>query len=137
MQIQELMTSNVHSVSPETSIKVAATKMRDLDVGSLAVIENGQLCGIVTDRDICCQCVAEDLDAFETEVAEIMSHDVTSCFSDQDITDAAEIMEEMQIRRLAVLNHDDSIAGVLTVDDLARGSHNLAGEVLEATTSMH
>ena len=137
MQIQELMTSNVQSVSPETSIKAAATKMRDLDVGSLAVIENGQLCGIVTDRDICCQCVAEDLDPVEIEVSEIMSEEVTSCFSDQDINDAAEIMEEMQIRRLAVLNHDDSIAGVLTVDDLARGSHNLAGEVLEATTSMH
>ena len=137
MQIQELMTRTVLSVSPETSIKEAACKMSDLDVGSLAVIENGQLCGIITDRDICIRCVAEDLDTFETEVAEIMSLDVTSCFSDQDITDAAEIMEEMQIRRLAAKNHDNSIAGVLSVDDLARGSHDLAGEVLEATNSMH
>jgi len=46
-------------------------------------------------------------------------------------------MEKMQIRRVAVINRDDSIAGLLSVDDLARGSHDLAGEVLEATISMH
>jgi len=136
MKIKELMTKSVLSISPEASIQEAACKMNDLDVSSLAVIENGQLCGIITDRNICCRCVADDLDAFETEVAEIMSLDVSSCFSDQDITVAADIMEEMQIRRVAIRNLDNSIAGLLSVDDLARGSHNLAGEVLEATNAL-
>lgn len=137
MQVQELMTSNIVSVRPDATIKDAACKMRDQGVGTLAVIDNGQLSGIITDRDICCLCISEDLDPMETEVCEIMSTDVTSCFNDQDINEAAQIMEEMQIRRVAVINHDDTIAGILSVDDLARGSHNLAGEVLEATTSMH
>jgi len=137
MQVQELMTSNVESIRPDATIKDAACKMRDLGVGTLAVIDSDQLSGIITDRDICCLCISEDLDPMETEVCEIMSTDVTSCFGDQDINEAAQLMEEMQIRRVAVINHDDSVAGMLSVDDLARGSHNLAGEVLEATTSMH
>ena len=137
MQVQELMTSNVESIRPDARIRDAACKMRDLGVGTLAVIDSDQLSGIITDRDICCLCISEDLDPMETEVCEIMSTDVTSCFGDQDINEAAQLMEEMQIRRVAVINHDDSVAGMLSVDDLARGSHNLAGEVLEATTSMH
>jgi len=137
MQVQELMTSTIQSITPDTTIKDAACKMRDMDVGTLAVIEDGELYGIITDRDICCRCVSEDLDPIDTDVSEIMSTDVTSCFGDQEISDAAQLMEEMQIRRVAVINRDDTIAGLLSVDDLARGSHDLAGEVLEATTSMH
>ena len=116
MLIAELMTSTVHSVSSDTSIKEAASMMRDLDIGSLAVIDNGELCGILTDRDICCRCVADDLDPYKAEVSDIMTIDVTSCFGDQDISDAAELMEQMHIRRLAVKNHDDSIAGLFLLD---------------------
>lgn len=137
MQVQELMTSTIQSITPDTTIKDAACKMRDMGIGTLAIIEDGELCGIITDRDICCRCVSEYLDPMDTDVSEIMTTDVTSCFGDQEISDAAQIMEEMQIRRVAVLNRDDTIAGLLSVDDLARGSHDLAGEVLEATTSMH
>ena len=137
MQVQDLMTSTVQSITSDALVKDAACKMRDMDVGTLAVIDNNELVGIITDRDICCLCVSEDLDPMDTEVCEIMSIDVASCFGDQDINDAAQIMEEQHIRRVAVINRDDSIAGLLSVDDLARGSHNLAGEVLEATIAIH
>ena len=137
MLIQELMTSAVQSVTPDTTIMDAACKMRDQDIGTLAVIDNNELIGILTDRDICCRCISEGLDPTNTDVSKIMTDDVASCFGDQVISDAVQIMEEMQIRRVAVINHDDSIAGMLSVDDLAKGSHDLAGEVLEATTPIH
>ena len=97
-----------------------------------SVPENGELLGMVTDRDICCRAVANGRDTARMKVREIMSKDVTTCFSDQDIAVAAHLMEGKHIRRLAVLNRDRKTVGFLSVDDLACYSHDLAGEVLEA-----
>lgn len=132
MQIAEIMTSKIEWISPDTTLQDAARKMRDLDIGSLTVMENGELLGMVTDRDICCRAVANGRDTARMKVREIMSRDVATCFSDQDIADAAHLMEGKHIRRLAVLNRDRKTVGFLSVDDLACYSHDLAGEVLEA-----
>lgn len=135
MLVKEIMTPNVRSVEPGLSLQEAAAKMRDWNVGSVPVHQSKNMVGIITDRDICCRAIAEGLDPAKTKVQDIMSKDVTTCFDDQDCTDAAHIMEDKHIRRLAVLDRDDSMVGVLSVDDLARCSHDLAGTVLEAATS--
>ncbi len=137
MQVQDIMTSKIESVSPGISLQETAQKMRDLNIGSLAVWEDDQLVGIITDRDICCRAVSEGLDTETTNVREIMSEEITYCFNDQDISDAALLMEDNHIRRLAVLNRDNSMAGFISVDDLAHASHDLAGEVLEAAGPFH
>jgi CBS domain-containing protein len=137
MKVQELMTSEIQSIEPTTSLQEAARFMRDWDVGSLPIINNGKLLGMITDRDICCQGLGADRDPKTTQVSDIMSTDVSSCFVDQDISEAAHLMEDKHIRRLAVLNRDNNIVGLMSVDDLARGSHDLAGEVLELSASMH
>ena len=72
MQIHELMTTKVQSVTPSTSITEAARTMRDLDVGSLTVMEDNKLVGIITDRDICCRVFGENCDPETTEVRAIM-----------------------------------------------------------------
>jgi CBS domain-containing protein len=125
------------AVGPELSLQEAARRMRDINIGSLPVVEKGQLLGMITDRDICCRAVAEGRHAARTTVREIMSQDVTTCFSDDDVADAAQLMERKHIRRLAVLNHDRSMAGFLSVDDLAHHSHQLAGYVLDAARATH
>ena len=137
MQVQELMTKTIKSVLPDTSIREAARTMKEEDIGTLAVVENDELVGIITDRDICCRCVGSDLDPTITKVWEVMSKDVSKCFSDQDIADAAKLMEDKHIRRIAVFDRKNKMAGLLSVDDLARGSYNLAGEVLASATSYH
>ena len=137
MQVQELMSKNVECLSPRSSLRQAARKMRDLCIGSMPVVEDGQLLGIITDRDISCFAVAMGRDANYTEVQKVMNKDVITCFDDQDISEAAALMEAQHIRRLAVLSHDNTMAGFITVDDLARGSHQLAGAVLEAATPVH
>jgi len=137
MLVKEIMTSKVEFVGPALSIQDAARKMRDLNIGSLPVWENGQLLGMITDRDICCRAVAEGRDTVKTAVREIMSRDVSSCFSDDDVADAARLMEEKHIRRLAVVNRDRTMAGFLSVDDLAHHSYHLAGEVLDAARPTH
>jgi CBS domain-containing protein len=100
-------------------------------------VDNGELLGIITDRDVCCKVTATGRDAVMTQVREVMMIDVATCFDDQDITDAAKLMAERRIRRLPVIHHDKSLAGVLSIDDLARTSHELAGTVLQAARPMH
>lgn len=137
MQVKEIMTPSMDAVEPGLSLQEAARKMRDINIGSLAVWEKGELLGMVTDRDICCRAVAEGRDAARTTVREIMTRDVTCCFSDDDIADAAQLMERKHVRRLAVLNRDRTMAGFLSVDDLAHHSYQLAGYVLDAARATH
>ena len=137
MQTQDLMTQTVQFIEPEDSIKQAAEKMRELDIGSLPVMKDGMLLGIITDRDICCRTIALGRDPVMTQVQDIMNRDVAVCYDDDDIRKAAQLMEHRHVRRLAVLHHDMTMAGMLSVDDLARSSHDLAGAVLEAATAIH
>lgn len=131
MLVKEIMSHKMESILPTASLREAAKKMRDLDLGSLPVLEDGKLLGMITDRDICCRGIAAGFDPVRTEVREIMSHDVWFCFNDDSVTAAARQMELHHIRRLAVLNRDKTMAGFLSVDDLAHYSRQLAGEVLD------
>lgn len=137
MRVSELMSHHVEAITPDHNIRQASRKMRDLNVGSLPVITDGQLVGIVTDRDISCFAVAMGRDPSSTPIQKIMTTDVVACHDDDDITAAAQLMEQRHIRRLAVLDHDNNVIGLLSVDDLARGSHELAGAVLEAADTIH
>lgn len=134
MKVNELMSSNVESTTPTSTTKEAARLMHDKHIGALPVVDNGQLVGFITDRDICCKVTATGRDAGWTKVEEVMTKSATTCLDDQLASDAATIMITNRIRRLAVMNHDNEIVGMLSVDDLARGSHDMASEVLEAST---
>jgi len=132
MKIEAIMTPRIETIAPDARSKEAARKMHDLHIGALPVFDNGKLLGIITDRDICCRVIATGHDAVSTLVDEVMTKDVTTCYADQDIDEAAQIMVDHKIRRLAVLYRDESMAGFLSVEDLARCSHKLASHVLEA-----
>jgi CBS domain-containing protein len=137
MRINKFMSTNVATISANETTKVAARKMHDLHVGMLPVVDEGKLVGILTDRDITCQVVATGHDAVMTRVNEVMVKNVVTCFGDDDLTEAANIMKSNHIRRLTVLNHDNSIVGLLSVKDIAKGSHQLASSVLVASTTLH
>jgi CBS domain-containing protein len=137
MLVREIMTRKLESILPSATLREAARKMRDLNLGSLPVAENGKLVGMITDRDICCRGVADGFDPVRTEVREIMSPEIAFCFSDDNVTDAVRQMEDRHIRRLAVLNRDKTIAGLLSVDDVAHYSRQLAGEVLDTVRPTH
>jgi CBS domain-containing protein len=88
--------------------------------------------GMVTDRDICCRIVGVGKDPANTPVQAIMTGAVTCCFEDQDCKEAARLMKDKGVRRLTVVDRKQAMVGLLSVDDLARCSHDLAGEVLDA-----
>lgn len=137
MKVSELMSSHVEVIAPDNNIRQASRWMRDHKIGSLPVVSNGKLVGIITDRDISCFAVAMGRDPSSTLIQSVMTTDVATCYDDDDIKDAAQLMEQRHIRRLAVMDHDDKVIGLLSVDDLARGSHELAGAVLDAAYTLH
>ncbi len=135
MHVREIMTSNVTAITPETSLKEAAEKMRDLNLGSLPVEENGKVVGMLTDRDLTCRAVANGYDPATTPAREIMSRDVTFCYEDQDIDDVAHLMEEKHIYRLPVVSKEEKLAGILSISDLAQHApQELTGEVFRAVS---
>lgn len=137
MKVNELMTSGVEFTTPTNTTKEAARQMHDKHIGALPVIDNDSLVGIITDRDICCKVTATGRDAGWTKVEEVMIKEVATCYEDQDVDEAAELMQDKHIRRLAILNRNNAMVGFLSVDDIARTSHDLASTVLKATTQLH
>src|SRR3954447_24071874 len=120
MQVKEVMTRGVECTRPDASLQEAARKMRDLDVGRLPVCgDNDRLVGMLTDRDITLRAVAEGQDPKTARVQDVMTPDVLYCFEDQDVAEAARLMEENQVRRLAVLNSDKRLVGIVSLGDLA------------------
>jgi CBS domain-containing protein len=126
MQLQDIMTRGVECLKPTDTLQRAAQQMRDLDVGSLPVCgEDGKLAGIITDRDITIRGTAEGRDVV-TEVRTLMTPEVAYCFEDEQIEDAAKVMEQKQIRRLLVLDRNKRLTGILSLGDLAvRGDDSL------------
>ena len=137
MKVKDIMSTKVESLLPYNSLRLAARKMSELNIGSMPIVENGKLLGIITDRDISVYAIAVGYGPQSTEVQKIMTKEVATCFEDQDLADAAQIMKQQHIRRLAVLDHDNCLEGFLSVDDIALASHDLAGAVLEAATPIH
>src|SRR5262245_48630043 len=98
MQIKFIMTLDVEGVSPRMSLQEAALKMKSLDVGMLPVCgDDNRLVGVLTDRDIVVRSTAEGLDPKASRVGDLMSLEVQYCFEDQDVQEAAKLMEEHQI----------------------------------------
>jgi CBS domain-containing protein len=133
MKVRDIMTPNVEMILPDVSLKEAAARMRDLDVGALPVADGTDIVGILTDRDICVRGVAQGLDPATGKVRDCMTRDVISCYDDQDISEAAKLMEDKQVRRLLVYTRKEQPCGILSLGDLAVHSKNehLVWEALE------
>lgn len=119
MLLREVMTPHVEVIHPNATLKEAAETMRALDVGPVPVCDGDRLQGMLTDRDITIRATAEGRDPNTTRVRDVMTPDVVYCFEDQDVADAAQLMEERQIRRLVVLNRDKRLVGIVSLGDLA------------------
>ncbi len=131
MKISDVMTPNPKTVQPSDDIQVAARIMRDEDAGSVPVVEDGRVVGIVTDRDIVIRAVADG--DFDCTVEDIQSDDVVCATADMSTAAGAELMSEHQIRRLPVVDADDRLVGIVSIGDLAvkEGRDARTGETLE------
>src|SRR5258706_3568739 len=132
MLLREMMTANIEDISADATLMQAAEKMKLLDIGAIPVRENDRVVGMITDRDIAVRAVAEGRDPRKMAVREAMSPDICFCYDDQSVESAAKLMEEKQIRRLAVFDRSERAIGMVSLGDLAVRNQDdrLSGEVL-------
>jgi CBS domain-containing protein/sporulation protein YlmC with PRC-barrel domain len=136
VQVKDILSRNVEVVHPEGTLWEAAQKMAALDVGMLPVRSADQLVGMLTDRDITVRATAEGRDPKTTRIHEVMTPEVIYVFEDDDVSEAAQIMTEQQIRRLVVLNQSKQLVGIVSLGDLAvhTGDTQQAGQTLEGVS---
>ena len=116
--VEQIMTINPRTVKVDDTVKDAAQVMRDSDIGDVIVVEDGQVTGIVTDRDIAVRAVAEGRDADSTAVSEICTTGIKSIEPDASVDDALRTMREDDIRRLPVVKNGRPV-GIVSLGDLA------------------
>jgi CBS domain-containing protein len=134
MKIKDVMTREVRTIAPTSTIRDAAKLMLDIDAGSLPVADNERLVGMLTDRDIAVRAIAAGKGP-DTSVGDTMSPDILYCFDDQDVDEVCENMSDKQVRRLPVVDRDKRLVGIVSLGDLAqRGESDAAGEALEGIT---
>jgi CBS domain-containing protein len=133
MKIRDVMTPDAVAALPETTLMAAAEMMRLLNVGSLPVIEDERIVGIVTDRDIVVRGLALGFNPRTATVADVMTRNVQTCSVDDDVEEVARQMRDLQVRRLLVVDEHERLLGIVSLGDLAMEMEDqaLAGRVLE------
>ena len=131
MLVSEVMTRRAETIGPDESVQAAARRMRESGVGVLVVSEGDHPVGILTDRDIVVRSTADGRDPASADVRSVMTAQLLSCLEDLGLAEAAALMEERAVRRLAVLDDAGVLVGMLSVDDVALVRPELAGEIVE------
>jgi CBS domain-containing protein len=132
MQVREIMTESVITASPGDSVRRVAELMRDRNVGSVVLVNDGGApVGIITDRDLAIGPLVDGSDLDEA-VENCATTPVVSGESDMELDEAAALMVSHRIRRLPVLDAGE-LAGIVTLDDIAVRTGNL--EVAHQMTS--
>lgn len=134
-QLKEVMSTQVECLAAETPLNEIAAKMKELDAGSIPICQNDRLVGMVTDRDIVVKALGAGRDPGMMRAEEVMTSPIVYCYEDQDIGEAARIMEVKQIRRLVVLSRQKRLVGIVSLGDLSvRAGDEIAEEVLESVS---
>lgn len=135
MKVQDIMTTDVATATPDSTLEEVASMMKEEDTGAIPILDDDELVGIITDRDIVLRCIAEGRDATETNVEDILSDDLVTIEPNADVEEAARIMSQRQIRRLPVV-FEGELVGVVSLGDIAvkeRGDE-ASGEALEGVS---
>lgn len=119
MQLKEIMTRSVETIPANATVGDAARKMESTQVGFLPVIQDGEIVGVITDRDITVRAVSRGLDAENTRVSEAMTARIVSLPENSEVEDATELMEQRRVRRLIITDGAESLTGVVSLDKLS------------------
>jgi len=132
-QIKDLMTREVATLPATAKATQAAETMKSLNVGAIPICDGKRLLGMVTDRDLVVRVMAEHLSPEIEMISGIMTTDVDYCYEDQTVEEAAQVMQDRQVRRMPIINHDKELVGIVSLGDVAvKGSDkSTTAEALE------
>lgn len=119
MKIRDVMTEQIVKAQPDTTLEEIAMMMKTENTGAIPVVDEDELIGIVTDRDIVVRCIADGGDPTEVTAEDIVSEDLETIDPDAEIDEAMELMSQKQIRRLPVVNTAGELVGMVSIGDLA------------------
>ena len=123
MNIEELMTRDVEACTPQDMLSRAAQIMWERDCGCVPVVdESRHLMGILTDRDICMAAYTKGKPLAQIPVNQMMTRDVKTASVGDSLEAVEALMQVHQIRRLPIVGPDGTLAGVISLNDLARGA---------------
>jgi len=117
-KIRDIMTAPPVCLAPAEAVSAAAAAMRDMGIGCVLIQDDGQLLGILTDRDITVRVLAEELDPTATRVGAVCSSELVLLDPDDDVADAVALIEQRAIRRIPVVQ-DGTPVGVVSLGDLS------------------
>ena len=121
MKVREVMVSKVISCNDGASLGEAVQRMWEHDIGFVPVLAgDGKLAGVITDRDACMAAWFQGKPLWDIPVASAMSTRVLTCRADAEVDEAELTMSESQVHRLPVVDGEGKLAGVISLNDLAR-----------------
>lgn len=132
MIVRELMNTNVSSIDSEATVKEAANRMAEQEIGSLVVTEKGKPVGIVTERDLLTRVVALSRKVDLTQVKMIMSRPLIYGTPDMGLSEAARFMIRRRIKKLPIAQ-EGCMIGILTLTDLCATQPDVVGLIIEET----
>ncbi|WP_017753598.1 CBS domain-containing protein [Calidifontibacillus oryziterrae] len=116
-RVRDVMSSNVEYCTPVDNAYEVAVKMKDLNVGAIPIVENGNLVGMITDRDLVIRGIAEKRSG-SNSITNLMSEQLVTVTPETSAQEAARIMAENQVRRLPV-TENGQLVGIVSLGDLA------------------
>ncbi len=135
MKVKEIMTADPACLTRDDSLQEAAKLMLDNDCGCIPVVDNTNSkipVGMITDRDITCRTVAEGKNPLELTVSDAMTNSAVTVTEETSVEDCCSIMEEKQIRRVAVVDGSGGCCGIVAQADIAlHGAEKQTGEVVQ------
>ena len=110
--------SHVQTIEHDASVLDGALKMNEHRIGALVVLQDGQIVGMFTERDVLRRVVGERRDALTTPISAVMTEEVACCRLDTTVDEARVAMKDRRIRHLPVVNPDGGLLGLVSIGDL-------------------
>ncbi len=121
MKVKDLMATEVKSCATHNTLNTVAQTMWDNDIGCVPVVDNDRrVVGMLTDRDVCMAAYIQGVPLTGSLVTSAMSKQVFSCAFDDDVASAESLMRDKQVRRLPVTDAQGRLAGIISLNDIAR-----------------
>jgi len=118
MKVKDIMTKDPVTCSPDTTVAEAAHLMWEADCGILPVVDDGEIEGVVTDRDMYVALATRNVRAANLKVGAVATKTFVTCVPEDDVHEALDLMRQALVRRLPVVGLGGTVLGIVSLNDI-------------------